>query len=58
MVGSVEICHEEVHILSTEMVGGAKLDWQGDPPQRLGHSNGNGDPDLLSGSGNYHCGGE
>ena len=37
MVGGVEICHEEVHVLSTKVVGGAKLDWQGDLPQRLGH---------------------
>ena len=38
MVGGVEVYHEEVHILSTEVVGGAKLDWQGDLPQRLGRS--------------------
>ena len=38
VVGDVEVCHEEVHILNTEVVGGAKLDWQGDLPQRLGHS--------------------
>ena len=35
MVGGVKICHEEVHVLSTEVVGGAKLNWQGDLPQRL-----------------------
>ena len=38
VVGGVEVCHEEVHILSTEVVGSAKLDWQGDLPQRLGRS--------------------
>ena len=38
MVGGVEVCHEEVHVLSTKVVGGAKLDWQGDLPQRLGRS--------------------
>ena len=26
VVGGVQIFHEEVHILSTEVVGGAKLD--------------------------------
>ena len=36
VVGSVEVYHEEVHVLSMEVVGGAKLDWQGDLPQRLG----------------------
>ena len=38
VVGGVKVCLEEVHILSTEVVGGAKLDWQGDLPQRLGCS--------------------
>ena len=38
VVGGVKVYHEEVHILSTEVVGGAKLDWQGDLPQRLGRS--------------------
>ena len=38
LVGGAEVCHEEVHVLSTEVVGGAKLDWQGDLPQRLGRS--------------------
>ena len=37
MVGGVDIYHE-VHVLSTEVVGGAKLDWQGDLPKRLGCS--------------------
>ena len=32
VVGSVEIYHKEVHLLSTEVVGGAKLDWQGNLP--------------------------
>ena len=35
VVSGVEVCHEEVHVLSTEVVDGAKLDWQGDLPQRL-----------------------
>ena len=26
MVGGVKVCHKEVHILSTKVVGGAKLD--------------------------------
>ena len=26
MVGSVKVCHKEVHVLSTEVAGGAKLD--------------------------------
>ena len=26
VVGSVKVCHEEVHILSTEVVSSAKLD--------------------------------
>ena len=34
MVGGAKVCHEEVHILSTEVVGGAKLDWQGDLPPK------------------------
>ena len=38
MVGGVEVCHKEIHVLSTELVGTAKLDWQGDLPQRLGRS--------------------
>ena len=38
MVGGVEVCHKEVHVLSIELAGGAKLDRQGDLPQRLGHS--------------------
>ena len=38
MVGGVEVCHEEVHVLSPEVVSGAKLDWQGDLSQRLGRS--------------------
>ena len=38
MVGGVKICHKEVHVLSTEVVVGAKLDWLGDLPQRLGRS--------------------
>ena len=32
VVGGVKVCHEEVHVLSMEVVGGAKLDWQGDLP--------------------------
>ena len=32
VVSGVKVCHEEVHILSTEVVGGAKLDWQGNLP--------------------------
>ena len=36
VVGGVEVCHKEIHILSTEVVGAAKLNWQGDLPQRLG----------------------
>ena len=35
-VGGVKVYHEEVHVLSTEVVGGAKLDWQGDLPQKVG----------------------
>ena len=38
MVDSVEVCHKEVHVLSTKVVGSGKLDWQGDLPQRLGCS--------------------
>ena len=38
VVGGLKIYHEEVHVLSTEVVDGAKLNWQGDLPQRLGHS--------------------
>ena len=38
VVGDVEVCHKEVHVLSTEVADGAKLDWQGDLPQRLGCS--------------------
>ena len=38
VVGGVKVYHKEVHILITEVIGGAKLDWQGDLPQRLGHS--------------------
>ena len=38
VVGGVKVCHKEIHVLSTEVVGGAKLDWQGDLPQRLGRS--------------------
>ena len=38
VVGGVEVCHKEVRVLSTEVVGSAKLDWQGDLPQRLGRS--------------------
>ena len=37
VVGGVEVCHKEIHVLSTEVVGAAKLDWQGDLPQRLRH---------------------
>ena len=36
MVSSVEVSHEEVHVHSTEVVGGAELYWQRDLPQRLG----------------------
>jgi len=36
VLGGVEVCHKEVHILSTEVVGGANLDWQGDLPQKVG----------------------
>ena len=38
MVSGVEVYHEEVHVLTMEVVGGAKLDWQGDLLQRLGRS--------------------
>ena len=38
VVGGVEVYHGEVHVLSMEVVSGAKLDWQGDLPQRLGRS--------------------
>ena len=38
VVGNVKVCHKEVHILSTKVVGGVKLDWQGDLPQRMGCS--------------------
>ena len=38
VVGGVKVYHKEVHVLSTEVVGGAKLDWQGNLPQRLGRS--------------------
>ena len=32
VVGGVEVCHKEVHVLSMEVVDAAKLDWQGDLP--------------------------
>ena len=35
VVGGVKVYHKEVHVLSTKVVSGAKLDWQGDLPQRL-----------------------
>ena len=38
VVGNVEVYHKEIHVLSTEVVGAAKLDWQGDLSQRLGRS--------------------
>ena len=38
VVGGVEVCHKEIHVLSTEVVGAAKQDWQGDLSQRLGCS--------------------
>ena len=38
MVGGVKVYHKEIHILSMEVVGAAKLDWQGDLRQRLGCS--------------------
>ena len=38
MVGGVEVYHKEIHVLRMEVVGVAKLDWQGDLPQRLGCS--------------------
>ena len=38
VVGGVKVYNEEVHVLSMEVVGGAKLDWQGDLPQRFGRS--------------------
>ena len=37
-LGDVEVYHKEIHVLSTEVVSTAKLDWQGDLPQRLGRS--------------------
>ena len=38
VVGGVEVCYKEIHILSTKLVGAAKLDRQADMPQRLGRS--------------------
>ena len=38
MVGGVEVCHKEIHVLSMEVVDATKLHWQGDLPQRLGRS--------------------
>ena len=32
VVGGVEVCHKEIHVLGMEVVGAAKLDWQSDLP--------------------------
>ena len=36
VVGGVEVYHKEIHVRSTKVVDAARLDWQGDLPQRLG----------------------
>jgi hypothetical protein len=35
MVRSCEVCNDEVDVVDTEVVGGAKLDWQCDLTQGL-----------------------
>ena len=33
VVGGIEVCLKEIHVLGTKVVGAAKLDWQGDLPK-------------------------